>query len=149
MKGEKLTLTGQLGDVVRESAIAALSYVRSNAKRLDGDENFYDASEIHIHVPSAPYLRRTSAGITIMYGNNFITHRQTRQRSSAHWRITLTGNVLPIGGVKEKVLAAIRAGVKTIVLPLKTKMILKKSTRRSQQNSMRLYSKIDDAVMQY
>ncbi|MGQ3683883.1 MAG: endopeptidase La [Candidatus Loosdrechtia sp.] len=124
MKGEKeLTLTGQLGDVMQESAIAALSYVRSNAKQFGMDENFYDNSEIHIHVPSGAIPKDgPSAGLAMcMALISLLTGRRARREVALTGEITLTGNVLPVGGIKEKVLAAIRAGVKTLVLPLKNK----------------------------
>jgi len=124
MRGKNdLTLTGLLGDVMQESAIASLSYVRSNAKLLGIDENFYNDSEIHIHVPSAAIPKDgPSAGITMcMALISLLTGRSARREVALSGEITLTGNVLPVGGIKEKVLAAIRAGVKILVLPLKNK----------------------------
>ncbi len=150
MKGEKeLTLTGQLGDVMQESAIAALSYIRSNAKRLSIDENFYDTSEIHIHVPSGAIPKDgPSAGITMcMALVSLLTGRYARREVALTGEVTLTGNVLPIGGVKEKVLAAIRAGVKTIVLPLKNKDDFEEIDAEIRNKIQCVYiQKIDDAV---
>ncbi|HHT9123252.1 MAG TPA: endopeptidase La [Candidatus Wunengus sp. YC63] len=150
MKGEKeLTLTGQLGDVMQESAIAALSYIRSNAKRLGIDENFYDTSEIHIHVPSGAIPKDgPSAGITMcMALVSLLTGRYARREVALTGEVTLTGNVLPIGGVKEKVLAAIRAGVKTIVLPLKNKDDFEEIDTEIRNKIQCVYiQKIDDAV---
>ncbi len=150
MKGEKeLTLTGQLGDVMQESAIAALSYVRSNAKRLGIDENFYDTSEIHIHVPSGAIPKDgPSAGITMcMALISLLTGRHARREVSLTGEITLTGNVLPIGGIKEKVLAAIRAGVKEIVLPLKNKDDYEEIDKEIRDKIQCVYiQKVDDAI---
>ncbi|MBI4221107.1 MAG: endopeptidase La [Planctomycetes bacterium] len=150
MKGEKeLTLTGQLGDVMQESAIAALSYIRSNAKRLGIDENFYDTSEIHIHVPSGAIPKDgPSAGITMcMSLISLLTGRYARREVALTGEVTLTGNVLPIGGVKEKVLAAIRAGVKTIVLPLKNKEDFEEINAEIRNKIQCVYiQKIDDAI---
>jgi len=150
MKGEKeLTLTGQLGDVMQESAIAALSYIRSNAKRLGIDENFYDTSEIHIHVPSGAIPKDgPSAGITMcMALISLLTGRYARREVALTGEVTLTGNVLPIGGVKEKVLAAIRAGVKTLVLPLKNKDDFEEIDAEIRNKIQCVYiQKIDDAV---
>jgi len=150
MKGEKeLTLTGQLGDVMQESAIAALSYIRSNAKRLGIDENFYDTSEIHIHVPSGAIPKDgPSAGITMcMALVSLLTGRYARREVALTGEVTLTGNVLPIGGVKEKVLAAIRAGVKTIVLPLKNKDDFEEIDAEIRNKIQCVYiQKIDDAI---
>jgi len=150
MKGEKeLTLTGQLGDVMQESAIAALSYIRSNAKRLDIDENFYDTSEIHIHVPSGAIPKDgPSAGITMcMAVISLLTGRCARREVALTGEVTLTGNILPIGGVKEKVLAAIRAGVKTIVLPLKNKDDFDEISAEIRSKIQCVYiQKIDEAI---
>ncbi len=150
MKGEKeLTLTGQLGDVMQESAIAALSYIRSNAKRLDIEENFYDTSEIHIHVPSGAIPKDgPSAGITMcMALISLLTGRYAKREVALTGEVTLTGNVLPIGGVKEKVLAAIRAGVKTIVLPLKNKDDFEEIDAEIRNKIRCVYiQKIDDAI---
>jgi len=150
MKGEKeLTLTGQLGDVMQESAIAALSYIRSNAKRLDIDENFYDTSEIHIHVPSGAIPKDgPSAGITMcMAVISLLTGRCARREVALTGEVTLTGNILPIGGVKEKVLAAIRAGVKTIVLPLKNKDDFEEISAEIRNKIQCVYiQKIDEAI---
>ena len=150
MKGEKeLTLTGQLGDVMQESAIAALSYVRSNAKQLGIDETFYDTSEIHIHVPSGAIPKDgPSAGITMcMAIISLLTGRPARREVALTGEVTLTGNVLPIGGVKEKTLAAIRAGVKTIVLPLKNKDDFEEINKEIRDKIQCVYiQKINDAI---
>jgi ATP-dependent Lon protease len=150
MKGEKeLTLTGQLGEVMQESAIAALSYVRSNAKQFDIDENFYDNSEIHIHVPSGSIPKDgPSASLAMcMALISLLTGRRARREVALTGEITLTGNVLPVGGVKEKILAAIRAGVKTIVLPLKNKENFEEISREIRDKIASVYvHKVDEAV---
>lgn len=150
MKGEKeLTLTGQLGDVMQESAIAALSYVRSNAKRIGIDENFYDNSEIHIHIPAGAIPKDgPSAGITIcMALISLLTGRYARREVALSGEITLTGTVLPVGGVKEKVLAAIRAGVTVIMLPLKNKEDFEEIDKEIRDKIRCVYiQKVDDAI---
>lgn len=150
MKGEKeLTLTGQLGEVMQESAIAALSYVRSNAKRLGIDENFYNTSDIHIHVPSGAIPKDgPSAGIAMcMALISLLTERRAKREVALTGEITLTGNVLPVGGVKEKVLAAIRAGVKAIVLPAKNKDDYEEIDKEIRNKIQCSYiQKVDDAI---
>ncbi|MCF6150479.1 MAG: endopeptidase La [Candidatus Kuenenia sp.] len=150
MRGEKeLTLTGLMGDVMQESAIASLSYIRSNAKKLAIDEKFYDTSEIHIHVPSGAIPKDgPSAGIAMcMAILSLLTGRPAKREVALTGEITLTGNVLPIGGLKEKVLAAIRAGVKTIVLPIKNKDDFGEIDKDIREKINCVYiEKIDDAI---
>jgi ATP-dependent Lon protease len=120
MKGKKgLTLTGQLGDVMKESATAALSFIRANAKKIDVDEDFFETHDLHIHVPAGAIPKDgPSAGVTMLTALTSLLKNQTIDKDLAMTgEITLRGQVLPVGGVKEKILAAHRAGIKEIILP--------------------------------
>jgi len=115
----RLTLTGQLGDVMKESATAALSFVRSNHKLFKIDPEFFKTHDLHIHVPAGAIPKDgPSAGVTMLTAlTSLITDRTIKKDLAMTGEITLRGQVLPVGGIKEKVLAAHRAGIKTLVLP--------------------------------
>ncbi len=124
MKGKGgLTITGQIQDVMRESMQAALSWVRSNAAQFNIEEEFFANHDIHIHVPAGAIPKDgPSAGVTIVTALvSLLTGRSIRPLTAMTGEITLSGNVLPIGGVKEKVLAAKRAGVHDVILPAENK----------------------------
>ncbi|MBR2230233.1 MAG: endopeptidase La [Prevotella sp.] len=117
-KGAKLTLTGNLGDVMKESAILALEYVKAHAEKLNIDYRIFDNWNIHIHVPEGATPKDgPSAGITIATSiASALTQRKVRKNTAMTGEITLRGKVLPVGGIKEKILAAKRAGITDIVM---------------------------------
>jgi ATP-dependent Lon protease len=116
---ERLVLTGMLGDVMRESAQAALSYVWSNAEALDVDPTLFEGRTVHVHVPAGAIPKDgPSAGVTMVTAlASLATRRPVRSDVAMTGEITLRGKVLPVGGIKEKVLAAHRAGIRTVILP--------------------------------
>ncbi len=128
MKGaEKLTLTGQLGNVMKESAQAALSYIRSNAKKLHLDPDFFRGKEIHIHLPEGAIPKDgPSAGITMtMALLSAVSGRPATNDVAMTGEITLRGNILPIGGLNEKLLAAKRNNIRRVLIPKDNEIDLK------------------------
>ena len=150
MRGEKgLTLTGQLGDVMKESAQAALAYVRSKSKELGIEEDFFEKNDIHIHVPAGAIPKDgPSAGITMFVAlTSLLTNKPVRNDVAMTGEITLRGLVLPVGGIKEKVLAGMRAGIRTIILPKKNEKDLEEIPEhiRNQMN-FKYIQRMDEAI---
>jgi ATP-dependent Lon protease len=118
-----LTLSGQLGDVMKESAVAALSYLKSNAQSLDIDHRVFQQYDLHVHVPAGAVPKDgPSAGITMLTSlASIFTQRKVKSNLAMTGEITLRGKVLPVGGIKEKILAAKRGGIKEIVLSTKNR----------------------------
>jgi ATP-dependent Lon protease len=150
MRGEKgLTLTGHLGDVMKESAQAALAYVRTKSKDLGIEEDFFNKNDIHIHVPAGAIPKDgPSAGITMFVAlTSLLTNKPIRNDVAMTGEITLRGLVLPVGGIKEKVLAGMRAGIKTIILPKKNEKDLEEIPEhiRSQMN-FKFIQRMDEAI---
>ena len=152
MKGKGgLTITGQIQDVMRESMQAALSWVRSNARELGVDEEFFANHDIHIHVPAGAIPKDgPSAGVTIVTALvSLLTGRLVRPLTAMTGEITLSGNVLPVGGIKEKVLAAKRAGVQDVILPADNKMNVDEDLTPEQQEGLNThYVKTIDEVLE-
>lgn len=121
MKGRGITLTGQLGDVMKESAHAAFGFIRSHAAELGIDEKVFEENEIHIHLPAGAIPKDgPSAGITLATViTSLLTGSHISKDIAMTGEMTLTGKVLPVGGIKEKALAAMRAGIDTIIIPWK------------------------------
>jgi len=120
MRGSKqLLLTGSLGEVLRESAQASLSYIRSHAETYGIDPAFYETSDLHVHIPAGAVTKEgPSAGLTITLALlSLLTGRPVRQDVAATGELSLLGEVLPVGGVREKLMAAQTAGIGTVILP--------------------------------
>jgi ATP-dependent Lon protease len=150
MRGEKgLTLTGQLGDVMKESAQAALAYVRSKSKGLGIEEDFFEKNDIHIHVPAGAIPKDgPSAGITMFVAlTSLLTNKPVRSDVAMTGEITLRGLVLPVGGIKEKVLAGMRAGIRTIILPKKNEKDLEEIPERIRNEmNFKFIQRMDEAI---
>src|SRR5205085_1681370 len=138
-KEGQLTLTGQLGDVMKESATAALSYVRSNAVALGLPQNVFEYQNVHIHVPAGAIPKDgPSAGVTMVTVLvSLASGRKVRSDVAMTGEITLRGKVMPIGGVKEKVLAAYRSGIRTVILPKKNEMDLMEDLPKELRDQMK------------
>jgi len=150
MRGEKgLTLTGQLGDVMKESAQAALTYVRSKSKELGVEEDFFQKNDIHIHVPAGAIPKDgPSAGVTMFVAlTSLLTNKAVRNDVAMTGEITLRGLVLPVGGIKEKVLAATRAGIRTVILPKKNEKDLEEIPERIRNEvHFQFIHRMDEAI---
>lgn len=124
----KLELTGQLGDVMKESARAGYSFVRSNAGKYHINPDFYKDKDLHIHVPEGAVPKDgPSAGVTMITAMvSALSSKKVKHNVAMTGEITLTGRVLPIGGLKEKSMAAFRAGIDTIIVPRGNEMDIEK-----------------------
>src|SRR5690242_10558927 len=151
MKGKgSFSMTGQLGQVMQESMQAALTWVRSNAKHLGLDEEFLKELDIHIHVPAgAGPEDGPSAGVTMATALvSLLTGTQVRPLTAMTGEITLSGNVLPVGGIKEKVLAAKRAGVRDVILPAENRQNVEEDLTPPQLEGVQIHyvNSIDEAL---
>ncbi len=151
MKGKGgFTMTGQIGQVMQESMQAALTWVRSNADRLGVAEDFFANHDIHIHVPAGAIPKDgPSAGVTMATALvSLLTKRRITPLMAMTGEITLSGNVLPVGGIKEKVLAAKRAGVTDVILPAENKMNVEEDLTPEQLNNFTVHyvKTIDEAL---
>jgi ATP-dependent Lon protease len=147
MQGKRtLTLTGQLGDVMKESVQAALSWVRSHADELGIAPEFWETSDIHVHVPAGAIPKDgPSAGVTMTTALvSLLTGRRVRPGLAMTGEVSLAGRVLPVGGIKEKVLAAHRAGIRTVLLPKRNEKNLIEDVPRAVRDEMTFH--LVDAV---
>jgi ATP-dependent Lon protease len=150
MRGKgNLTLTGQLGDVMKESAQAALSYIRGKAGDFGITEDFFEKNDLHVHVPQGAIPKDgPSAGVTMLVSLvSLLTDRHVRNDVAMTGEITLRGLVLPVGGIKEKVLAAKRAGIKAVILPKLNEKDLEEVPESIKENmEFKFIERMDEAV---
>lgn len=151
MKGKgNLTITGHLGDVMKESAHAALSYARSRASRLGIDENFYADNDVHVHVPAGAIPKDgPSAGVTMATAIiSALTGMPVRKDVAMTGEITLRGRVLPVGGLKEKALAALRAKIVTVIIPERNRKDLEEIPKHIRKKLNFVYAKHMDEILE-
>jgi len=146
-----LTLTGQLGDVMKESAKAAMSYIRAHGKEFKLEENFQEKLDIHIHVPAGGIPKDgPSAGVTLFTALlSLLTEEKVRNDIAMTGEITMRGKILPVGGIKEKVLAAHRAGIRTVILPDKNRSDVGEIPEMVKKEMKFLYVKCMDDVVKH
>jgi ATP-dependent Lon protease len=151
MKGKGgVTMTGQLGDVMKESVQAALTWVRSNARLIGLDEDVLKDIDLHVHVPAGAIQKDgPSAGVTMATAIvSLLTNRPVRPLLAMTGEITLSGNVLPVGGIKEKFLAAKRAGVRDVILPIDVKANVEEDLTAEQVSGVTIHyaTRIEDVL---
>lgn len=152
MKGTgKLHLTGQLGDVMKESAQAGISYIRANSKVLEIDENFHEEMDLHIHVPEGAIPKDgPSAGITMATASiSALSNKPVNKDIAMTGEITLRGRVLPVGGIKEKILAAHRIGIKKVLIPFENKKDLEEIPDKVKKSMKIVLVKTMDEVLEH
>jgi ATP-dependent Lon protease len=152
MVGKKqLLLTGQLGEVMKESAQAALSYIRAHAAQLGIAPDFFENLDIHIHVPAGAVPKDgPSAGVALATSlASLLTGRLVRHDVAMTGEITLRGKVLPVGGIKEKVLGAHRAGIRTVILPARNEKDLEEVPEQVRKEMQFLFVDTIDEVLQH
>jgi ATP-dependent Lon protease len=152
MKGSKrLILTGKLGDVMKESAQAAVSYVRSKAGELGVDENIFGRSDLHIHVPAGAVPKDgPSAGVTMATAIvSLLTNQPVKSDVAMTGEITLRGQVLPVGGIKQKVLAAARVGLNTVILPQRNEADLDDIPEEIRESMTFIFAERVDDVLEH
>ncbi len=147
----KLTLSGQLGEVMKESAVTALSYLKSHAEGLAIDYRVFDQYDLHVHVPAGAVPKDgPSAGITLLSTlASLYTQRKVRDKLAMTGEVTLRGKVLPVGGIKEKILAAKRVGIRTIVLSSKNQKDIEEIHERYTKGLRFRYVEHAEEVLQY
>ncbi len=151
MPGNKgFQITGSIGNVMQESAHAALSYIRSKAEALGIDKNFFETSDFHIHVPAGAQPKDgPSAGVTIAVAlASLVSHRPVRPDVGMTGEISLRGQVLPVGGIKEKVLAAHRSSLKTVILPARNQADLEDVPDEVQQELQFIFAETIEEVLE-
>jgi ATP-dependent Lon protease len=144
-----LNLTGKLGDVMKESAAAARSYLRANSEKFKIDQDFYEKYDVHIHVPAGAVPKDgPSAGITIFTAlYSLFTNKCVKDNLAMTGEITLRGMVLPVGGIKEKVLAAKRAGIEAVIMPEKNRKDLEEIPKKNIKDiEFHFVNDIDDVI---
>jgi len=152
MRGKgALTLTGQLGDVMKESAQAALSYVKSRASKLGIDSDIFGNTDLHIHVPAGAIPKDgPSAGITMGTAiASALTGRPVNRKFAMTGEVTLRGRVLPIGGLKEKTLAAKRLGIRSLIVPKRNKKDLEDIPKYIKKDMKFVFAETMDDVLKH